>query len=455
MTTLKVRANEVQIDRLRERIKGAGLQVQYPEEQPDGVLVLFLTDLSHAHTLCEILASEGVHIVDLGDLKKTEGIRLQHADIFDSDAVYLSSANDITGISLAENQLKLAQGRLQKLEQVVDGLEEMIAVVDREYRYRIANNKFLQMRKMTKEEVVGRFAHQVLNKRVFETVVKPKLDECFKGKVVRYEMKYLYPDLGERDILVSYFPVKGGDGVDRVASIIQDITDRKRVEEALRGMHRKLIEAHEEERAWIARELHDDISQRLAFLSIALSALKQRLPASAVELVRDTEKVRKQAINLGSDIQALSHRLHSPRLELLGLTKATTALCTELSERQGVKIDFKADNVARKLPNEVALCLFRVLQEALQNAIKHSGSRHFQVWLRGRSNEIELTVHDSGRGFEPEEATNGPGLGLTSMRERMGLVNGQLSIDSKLQRGTTIRALAPIDSSKTSASAGK
>jgi len=455
MTELKVQANAAQIDRLRDRIQGAGLQIQYPEEQPDGVLVLFLADLSHAHTLCEILASEGVHIVDLGDLEKTEKIRLQHVDIFNWDAVYVSSANDITGRNLPENQLKLAQERLQKFEQVVDGLEEMIAVVDREYRYRIANNQFLKMRNMTREQVVGRFAHQVLNERVFETVIKPKLDECFKGKVVRYEMKYVYPDLGERDILVSYFPVEGVDGVDRVVSIIQDITDRKRVEEALRGMHRKLIEAHEEERGWIARELHDDISQRLAFLSIALSALKQRLPASAVELVGDVEKVRNQVIELGSDIQALSHRFHSPRLELLGLTKATTALCTELSERQGVTIDFKADNVARKLPHEVALCLFRVLQEALQNAIKHSGSRHFQVRLRGRPNEIELTVHDSGRGFEPEEAGNGPGLGLTSMRERMGLMNRQLSIDSKLQRGTTIRALAPTNCPKKPASAGK
>jgi PAS domain S-box-containing protein len=452
---LKVRANAAQVDKLRERIKGAGLQIEYPEDQPDGVLVLFLGDLSHAPTLCEILASEGVHIVDLGDLKKTEEIPLQHFDVFDSDAVYLTSANDISGRNLAEKQLKVVQKRLQKFEQAVDGLEEMIAVVDREYRYRIANNKFLQMRKMTKEQVVGRFAYQVLNERVFDTVIKPKLDECFKGKVIRYEMKYVYPDLGERDILVSYFPVEGVHGVDRVVSIIQDITGRKRVEEALRGMHRKLIEAHEEERTWIARELHDDISQRLAFLSMALSALRQRLPASAVELVRDMEKVRKQAINLGRDIQALSHRFHSPRLELLGLTKATTALCSELSERQGVKIDFKAENVARKLPNEVALCLFRVLQEALQNAIKHSGSRHFQVWLQGRPDEIELTVQDSGRGFEPDEATNGPGLGLTSMRERMGLVNGQLSIDSKLKRGTTIRALAPIDSQKNSATAGK
>src|SRR5262249_44648374 len=159
------------------------------------------------------------------------------------------------------------------------------------------------------------------------------------------------------------------------------------------------IEAHEQERARIARELHDDISQRIAFLSITLGGLKQRLPASADELVREMESARKQVADLGSDIQALSHRLHSPRLELLVLTKAATVLCKELSERHRVRIDFQGDKMPQKLPHEVSLCLFRVLQEALQNAIKHSGLRHFRVSLRCRANIIELVVHDSGRGF--------------------------------------------------------
>src|SRR5215469_2574892 len=137
----------------------------------------------------------------------------------------------------------MTEERLRECERVLEGSEDMIAVVDREYRYLSANNQFLKMRKMTREQVVGHFAHEVLNKVFFETVVKPKLDECFQGKVVKYKTKYSYPGTGEREILVSYFPIEAADVIDRVACIIYDITDRKRAEEALLEMNRTL-EAH-------------------------------------------------------------------------------------------------------------------------------------------------------------------------------------------------------------------
>ena len=115
----------------------------------------------------------------------------------------------------------MTQDKLQEYERALEGLEEMITVVDREYRYRIANDKFLRMRKMTREQVVGRFAHEVLHKGFFEAVVKAKLDECFQGKVVRYETKYSYPEIGERDIFISYFPIEGTTGVDGAACIFR------------------------------------------------------------------------------------------------------------------------------------------------------------------------------------------------------------------------------------------
>jgi PAS domain S-box-containing protein len=326
---------------------------------------------------------------------------------------------------------KLAEDKLQEYERAVEGLEEMIAVVDREYRYLIANNTFLKMRNMTKEQVVGRFAHEVLNKGVFETVVKEKLDECFQGKVVRYEMKYTYPELGERNLLVSYFPIEGATGVDRVACIAQDITERKLAEEALSTVSQKLIEAHEEERTRIARELHDDVGQRLVLLAWHVGSSNGEL--------------RKQVEDLAKDVQALSHQLHSPKLDYLGLAAAAAGFCRELSDRQRVEIEFHSENIPKELPKEISLCLFRVLQEALQNAMKHSGSQQFQVSLRSGASEIELTVRDSGIGFETDEAIKGPGLGLTSMQERLKLVNGRLSIDSKPQRGTTIQARVPLN----------
>ena len=156
------------------------------------------------------------------------------------------------------------------------------------------------------------------------------------------------------------------------------------------------------------------------------------------------EEVRKQIDDLASDVQALSHQLHSPKLDYLGLAAAAASFCRELSDRHGMEIEFHSENIPKELPKEISLCLFRVLQEALQNAIKHSGSRQFHASLTGGANEIELTVHDSGVGFEPEEAIKGRGLGLTSMKERLKLVQGKLSIDSKPQRGTTIHARVPV-----------
>src|SRR3974390_131768 len=154
----------------------------------------------------------------------------------------------------------------------------------------------------------------------------------------------------------------GGSFAGYIGSCI-DISERKLAEETLATMSRRLIEAQEEERRWIARELHDDFSQRIALLAVSLDRLKQEIPASAAEIRRAIKGAGKQVSDLGSDIQALSHRLHSSKLENLGLAKAAAGFCKELSDQQKVEIDFHAEGVPKDLPQEVALCLFRVLQE--------------------------------------------------------------------------------------------
>jgi signal transduction histidine kinase len=158
--------------------------------------------------------------------------------------------------------------------------------------------------------------------------------------------------------------------------------------------------------------------------------------------------------DLGNDVQALSHRLHSSKLEYLGLEAACEGFCREFSGQQNVEIDFHSQDIPKELPQEIALCLFRVLQEALQNAVKHSGVRQFEVLLKAASNEIHLSVHDSGVGFDLQKAMSGHGLGFTSMKERMRLVDGHLSIDSKPQGGTTIYARVPLRTKSMSAGAG-
>jgi signal transduction histidine kinase len=236
---------------------------------------------------------------------------------------------------------------------------------------------------------------------------------------------------------------------------VMDITERKRAEEALSGMAGKLIEAQEQERARIARELHDDINQRLALLAVNLEGLKENLPSSASDLTQKLGKVSKEVKDLGIDVQALSHQLHSSKLEYLGLEAAAAGFCRELSHQQRVEIDFQCEGILNDLPQETSLCLFRVLQEALQNGIKHSASRHFRVRFNNGSGQVELMVRDLGIGFDPEEAMKGRGLGLTSIRERLKLVNGYLSIYSRPQAGTTILARVPLSPRMAPGAAGQ
>jgi PAS domain S-box-containing protein len=223
-----------------------------------------------------------------------------------------------------------------------------------------------------------------------------------------------------------------------------DVSERKLAEDALSGVNRKLIEAQERERARIARELHDDVGQRLALLTVELEQLRQTLVDSPADLLQRVEELRSHSSDIASDVQSLSHELHSSKLEYLGIATAMRAFCHELSVQHNAEIVFVHDEIPRNLSQEISLCLFRVAQEALQNAVKHSGVRHFDVELRYAPDAIQLMVRDSGSGFDVAESTQTSGLGLISMAERLKLVDGQLSIDSQPHQGTTIRANVPL-----------
>jgi PAS domain S-box-containing protein len=224
-----------------------------------------------------------------------------------------------------------------------------------------------------------------------------------------------------------------------------DVTDHKLAEDSLAEMSRRLIEAQEQERARIARELHDDINQRLAMLAVELEQLRDN-PADVTSRVQE---LRKQTTEISNGVQALSHDLHSSQLEYLGVVAGMKSWCKEFGERQGMQIDCRHD-VRSTVPTEIGLCLFRVVQEALHNATKHSGVKRVEVELHEESREIHLTVSDSGRGFDLETAKQGKGLGLTSMRERVRLLNGTIAIESKPMAGTTIHVRVPIESTHVS-----
>ncbi len=587
---------------------------------------------------------------------------------------------------------KATEERLREYEHTIENADQMIAVVDSDYRYVIANQSFISALGKQRNEVVGRHVWEVLPKDVFERTLKPHLDRSFRGEVVRYEMKFSYPRRGERDTSISYFPLEGVDGGHRIVcfwhditerhmkdealreseeryrSLVEsshdwiwevdsearytfvgpqsfkvlgyrpeeilgktpfdlmpepeaariretfdavtkehkpfrnleninrckdgrhvvletngvpifdkngkfvgyrgmdrDITERKRTEEALveseqkflklfrtapiviylstldgnivdvndafevitgytsqetvgrtaeelqlwaepiqseyigsrlvedrrvrdieqrfrkksgemhtgllsanlidisgktlvlttvkditeqkiaetnlRDLSRRLINAQEEERKRIARELHDNISQHLALLSFAIEQIAK------TELTDDTRdslhKVLNKTKSLSSDVQALSHQLHSASLDILGLAAGIDSFRREFAKSHQVTIQFVHSGVPNTIPGELSLALFRITQEALNNAVKYSGARDFKVALIGTADQVELTIRDPGVGFDVE-AVMPRGLGLTSMRERILPFNGTISIVSKPMQGTEITVRIPL-----------
>jgi PAS domain S-box-containing protein len=222
------------------------------------------------------------------------------------------------------------------------------------------------------------------------------------------------------------------------AKIARDISEQQRAREALSAVNRRLIEAQEQERSRIARELHDDIGQRLALVLSELAVAADRgTPPDAARLQSDVAQI-------SADVQTLSHDLHSARLELLGIGPAVRLFCRTFAEQQNVAVAADVDGVPRRVPSGTSLAMYRVLQEALHNGVKHSGARHFDVRLWAADSRLHLAVSDRGSGFDVPASRRGQGIGLVTMDERMKLVSGELSIESSPHQGTRVHASAPL-----------
>ncbi len=205
-----------------------------------------------------------------------------------------------------------------------------------------------------------------------------------------------------------------------------------------------LINAQETERRRLASELHDDFSQRLALLSLGLENAAESLMISTGAAKQQLDELYKSASELGADLHTASHRLHPSALESLGLATGLSALCKEFTARQGIAVTFACENIPRVVPPDVALCLFRIAQEGLQNLRKYSGASRGQVDLRKEGDRLLLTVSDQGRGFDAKDPRNAVGLGIRSMGERARLVAGRFEIHSEPGKGTRIDVSVPL-----------
>jgi PAS domain S-box-containing protein len=223
-----------------------------------------------------------------------------------------------------------------------------------------------------------------------------------------------------------------------------DITELKAARATLSNLNRRLIEAQEQERSRVARELHDDVCQRMAAVSMGLGGLMNLVVKGDTKAVERVQELGQEVQALVGDVNKISHQLHSSILEPLGLASAAQTLCKEMSMRHNVAVEFVDEDVPPTLPDGVALNVFRVLQEALSNAVKHSGSPRYDVTIRGGHDQLQLDVSDHGRGFDPAAALAMSGLGLVSMQERLRFMNGEVTIESSPGKGTTVRATIPL-----------
>ncbi|HEX7137353.1 MAG TPA: ATP-binding protein [Vicinamibacterales bacterium] len=243
----------------------------------------------------------------------------------------------------------------------------------------------------------------------------------------------------------------------RIVSIVRDVTDQQinrdmlhRRDSALRASNDRnrdlagrLIASQEAERERIARELHDDLSQKLALLNIDLDQLTRRLEHHDSELAAEAGVTRQRAAEIASDVHELSHQLHPSKLKMLGLIRAMEGVCRDVAVQNDITVDFTHESIPVSVSPATSLCLYRILQEALHNVAKHSGANRADVRLVRERDTIFMRIDDQGAGFDPE-ALGGTGLGLVSMRERVNHLGGRLTIGSAPGAGTRISVHLPL-----------
>ena len=231
----------------------------------------------------------------------------------------------------------------------------------------------------------------------------------------------------------------------------RDITERKEAEanlaksrEALRQLAGGLLSVQEEERRRLARELHDDLTQRLAVLAIEAGKLERQLGSSPDEIREQIGHMKDQMVKLSSDVHDISRQLHPSIIDDLGLRQAIQSECVNFTKREGIVIEYEPKDVPAKIPTDISVCLFRIFQEGLRNIAKHAKVTNARVKLVGRDNTVTLTIEDSGIGFDPVQVRGSAGLGLVSMEERTRLIQGEFFVDSQPGQGTVIRVTANL-----------
>jgi PAS domain S-box-containing protein len=347
-------------------------------------------------------------------------------------------ARDVAPRRRAEEALRKSEEKFAKAFQASPAIFTIVRIQDRQYIE--VNRAFEKQIGLRHEEVVGRSIFEV------GEVDLQRLNEVFNravrhGRVRNMEVLIRRKSGEPLTVLVSA-DVVDFDGQPCVLTVAEDITERKQAELERTELSRRLMTAQEAERSRIARELHDGIGQSLALLGIQVQRSGQ--PSVVGKKNPGVADLCAKVKEIGTQVSRLSHQLHSSELEFLGLAVAVKGLCREFSEQYQVKIDCSCRDIPEGLDNEVALCMLRVVQEALHNIAKHSRATAVSLEMTASSQDIALSISDDGVGFDVNKIRGARGLGLVSMKERMHLIGGHFEIASSPESGTRIQARAPL-----------
>jgi PAS domain S-box-containing protein len=355
---------------------------------------------------------------------------------------------------LSDASLRVGEARYRA---VVESQTDLVCRYLPDTTLTFVNEAYCRYFGRTREELIGRKFLELIPESARDEALRHVQSLVANPRVRTVEHVVLRPDgsIGWQQ-WVDYLIVEGNGRPLEFQATGRDVTERKRGEESLRAseaalrqsmgrvreLAARLIEAQEAERTRIAMELHDGLSQRLAALSMGLSALKRHLGAEGLEQVA---RLQSATVALANEIRGLSHELHPGALLHAGLAAALRANCRELNGRDGVEIAFAgAEHLPALAPN-VSLCLYRVAQEALHNVIRHARAKHARVVLGAEEGRLRMTVWDDGQGFDPSAARASDGVGLTSMEERVNVLRGTIDIDTHPGRGTEVRVEIPLE----------
>ncbi len=383
-------------------------------------------------------------------------------------------------------------------ESVVESLQTPLLVLRSDLRVRLANPAFFHAYNLQARDVENRLLYEISGAAWDRPVLRRALARV-SAEQLPFESIELEQDIGskKRIVLINARPVQR-DGERQILMAVEDITTQKQAERILfeeqeglrrsvqagaaelaqtvqtlhtesigrmqaetalhesetallqnrgelRALTASLLQSQGEERRRVSRELHDDLSQKMAKLQFDVETLEQLLPAEFQQWKTGLLSIRDEVGTLSNDIRRIAYQLHPSSLDHLGLSVALRSLCAEFAEREKLEVNFTARKVPKRIPPDIASSLYRVVQEALRNVVKHAGTTEVSLTLAGGPGQLSLTIRDNGTGFDARSVQGKGGLGLISMQERVRLVNGEFFVKSKPGHGVLITIHVPME----------